>query len=82
LKPVSCSLCTHFLPDTIGFGQGLGRCQQYEDYKAKRPGDAALRDALKRLGQVPDERGNIMEMFYPGWDVIDRLCEKYEGKAE
>jgi hypothetical protein len=54
--------------------------QQYEAYKAKRPGEAALRDALKRLGQVLDERGIVMEMFWPGWDVIDRLCEKYEEK--
>jgi hypothetical protein len=79
---VSCSLCTNFRPDTIGFGQGLGRCQAYEDYRAKGPSESAKRDALLRLGQVPDERGMVMEMFYPGWGVIDRLCEKFKEKAE
>jgi hypothetical protein len=75
---VRCRDCSYFIKDTIGFWQGIGKCRQYEEYKAKGPSAQALRDALRKLGNNPDYDGDI---FYGG-ELVDRICEKYEGKAE
>jgi hypothetical protein len=75
---VRCRDCSHFIPDKIGFGQGIGKCRQYEEYKAKGPGAQALRDALRKLGNNPDYDGDL---FWNG-GLIDRNCEKFEANAE
>jgi hypothetical protein len=75
---VSCSQCRFFIKDTIGFGQGIGKCQKYEEYKAKGPGARSLRDALRKLGNNPDYD---FDLFWGG-ELIDRICEKYEAKDE
>lgn len=75
---IRCRDCTHFLSDKIGFGQGIGKCKLYEDYRAKNPGPSALRAALRKLGNNPDYDGDIIW----GGEVADRHCEKYEAKTE
>jgi len=75
--PVSCSVCAHFVPDPIGFGQGIGKCKLYEAYKALRPGPDALMAALRKLGNK-DADGDL---FWGGL-AVDRQCEKYEPRTE
>jgi hypothetical protein len=75
---VRCRDCFHFIPDKIGFGQGIGKCKLYEEYKAKNPGPSALSEALRKLGNRPDYDGDL----FWGGELIDRNCEKYEAKDE
>jgi len=54
------------MPDKIGFGQGIGQCKAYEDYKHKQPSPMALETAFKRLGNT---------LFWPG---AERRCDKFK----
>lgn len=67
-----CPHCQHFIPDTIGFGQGIGQCHKYEDYKAQGASDAQLARAYILLGN---------KLFSGGENCTDynrRYCDKYE----
>lgn len=75
---VSCSSCDNFLRDLIGFGQGIGKCKPFEDYKALNPSKVAISKALRSLGNNPDYDGDL----FWGGDVIDRRCEKYKEKMQ
>lgn len=70
---VSCRGCRHFLADAIGDGTGIGSCSVFDAYKAKNPGNAALRAALVTLGNRPD-----CDVFWGG-GAKTRECGKYDG---
>lgn len=66
-----CATCQHFLPDTIGFGQGIGNCQKYDDYEAQGATEQQLKIAFRKLGN---------ELFWGGLFDRSRNCIKYEEK--
>lgn len=67
-----CANCQHFIPDTIGFGQGIGNCKKYEDYKQKGASEQQLKIAFLQLGN---------ELFWAGsGGGRPRNCSKYEEK--
>lgn len=68
-----CANCKHFIPDAVGFGQGLGQCQKYEDYKAQGANEQQLKAAYYQLGN---------ELFFGGLGGKPRNCSKYEEKNE
>lgn len=70
---VACDQCRFFTPDSIGFGQGIGHCQPYDDYKAKGVSQKSLDGAFRRLGG---------QLFWPGGGIGYRNCEKFEGLIE
>lgn len=67
-----CADCALFVPDCIGFGQGIGRCQAFEDYKALNPSPVALDKTFRMLGN---------KVFWGGNDGNNnRFCEKFVRK--
>lgn len=40
--------CKHFLPDPIGFGQGIGNCQLLIDYRAKGADDQGIEHVRRK----------------------------------
>ena len=66
-----CANCQHFIPDTIGFGTGIGNCQKYDDYKAQVSDEQLLKIAFRKLGN---------ELFWGGLSGRPRNCSKYEEK--
>ena len=69
---IRCSLCSNFIPDTIGFGQGLGECKVYNDYIKKGANEYQLKMAFIALGN---------ELFWCGsGGGRDRSCSKFESK--
>lgn len=73
---VTCRECEKFVQDKIGDGYGIGECTEYTAYAAKRPGDAALRKALKVLG---NRQGDTL--FWGGL-LKDRLCGRFVPVCE
>ena len=69
INAVRCRDCANFIKDKIGFGMGLGECMEYEQYKAKNPGEGALRRALIQLPDYP--------LFWDGTEKT-RKCSKYK----
>lgn len=67
--PVNCAACVHFMRDKIGDGNGLGRCQKLDDYKAMSPGQRAIDKAFKQLGGKP---------FWPN---AERFCNRFEASG-
>jgi hypothetical protein len=70
---VSCDRCQHWRRDQIGFGQGIGECQEFEDYKLKMPSAKALENAFIALGN---------QLFWPGGGVPYRYCSKFKVKGD
>ena len=66
---VSCGDCTHFLPDQVGDGAGIGNCFRFEEYKLKNPSDQALLKARASMGKA---------LLYPR---TVRYCAKFKGKS-
>lgn len=64
---VTCSQCTHFIPNPGTARHGIGDCKVMNDYRAKNPGIKALEKAEKVLGD---------KLRYPN---VERVCGKYEG---
>jgi len=67
---VSCSICQHFMPDSIGIGQ----CGQLEQYLLKKPSAKAIRLALIDLGNSSESN-----VFWGG-SSKDRECKKFDKK--
>lgn len=70
---INCATCKFFIKDTIGTGDGLGRCGKLEEFKAKNPSKLALKRALFALG-CDSNKGPI----FWGGQGDDRNCSKYE----
>lgn len=66
---VFCCDCINFIRDTAGFGQGIGECKEYNDYKAKSPRLSALDKAFRMLGG---------KVFWGGNGGRGRYCVKYK----
>lgn len=64
----TCAQCALFERDAIGFGQGIGKCKAYEEYLAKKPGQAGKDRAFKAMGGVAH------------WPDVPRRCSKFESK--
>ena len=69
---MTCANCKNFIPDTIGDGSGIGKCQLYEDYKLKTNSLSRLHSARVTLGNKYDD-----DIF---WPVSGKNCERYEIK--
>lgn len=65
-KAVSCGKCELFIPDKVGFGDGIGNCKELEAYKLKKPSSDALERAKKSLGG---------KLLYP---AVERRCNKFK----
>ncbi len=76
-KEVCCRDCAGFIFDEVGDGYGLGECLEYEEYKAKNPGNAALRRALIQLGNKIEVDGRVLDLFWGG-TAKDRKCSKFK----
>jgi hypothetical protein len=63
-----CADCEHFVPDDIGFGDGIGDCQLIIDFKKKNPDRKALEIAYKRAGD------KLM------WPKAIRRCTRFKKK--
>jgi hypothetical protein len=72
-SPVLCQCCDchKFIPDTIGFGIGIGNCKYFEAVKAMRPRPKVIEDCFVRMGN---------KVLYGGRTEPDRYCEFYEAK--
>lgn len=75
MNPVSCAQCQYFLPDTIGSGDGIGKCRIYEHYASKGLPDKKLNKLFIQLGN---------KLFWCGTDTDkkDRYCDKYKKRIE
>lgn len=77
---VNCGSCQHFIKDTIGSGQGIGKCQVLEDYKLKikdkpmQEQKRLLQLAEVKLGIVPLKAKEPVRLMYP---KVIRVCEKF-----
>jgi len=69
---ISCSTCSHFIPDKIGDGTGIGQCKLFADYCAKNPSEKAKRLALYQLG---DSAG--IGIFWGGCGT--RECKRWSS---
>ncbi len=67
-----CCDCRHFIADTVGGGDGVGECAEYEAYKKKKPSPKQLDKAYRLLGNKSFFGGNN--------GVLDRYCDKYLSK--
>ena len=67
---VSCGDCSHFLPDQVGHGSGIGNCFRFEEYKLKNPSERALLVARATMGKA---------LLYPG---THRDCSKFKDKSD
>ena len=67
---MTCETCNFFTRDTVGDGTGIGKCQQYDDYRAKTNVLGNLQVARVKLGNTYDN-----DVFWPGSGVN---CEKFE----
>jgi len=67
---VSCGDCSHFLPDQVGHGSGIGNCFRFEEYKLKNPSERELLSARASMGKA---------LLYPR---IERDCSKFKGKDD
>ena len=71
---IRCSSCANFIPDLIGFGQGLGECKEYNNYINKGANEHQLKMAFIELGN---------ESFWCGsGGGKSRNCSKFEGKND
>ena len=70
---VTCAKCRHFTRDKIGFGDGIGRCEEFNTYAAKRPTKYQRDQALIKLGNRAG-----YDVFWGG-DLRDRRCEKFKA---
>lgn len=68
-----CADCKLFLPDTVGDGFGVGRCQAFEDYKNESPGLDKLERAFRCLGN---------QLFWGGSGGYPRACSKFLLKGD
>jgi hypothetical protein len=68
---VCCAQCARFLPDKVGDGCGIGRCQEYSTRKKQGASTQELRELLIKLGNHPDN-----SLFWGG-TLIDRKCERF-----
>jgi len=72
----SCIQCRLFIPDSIGTGQGIGRCRVYEFHKKKGfIGGVNKTSLLRRLGNK-DYEGDL----FWGGELQNRTCFKFEQK--
>lgn len=65
-KPVTCGKCELFIPDSVGFGDGIGSCKELEAYRLKKPSAEALERAKKSIGG---------KLLYPS---VERYCGKFK----
>jgi len=63
---VTCGKCELFIPDSVGFGNGIGSCKELEAYKLKKPSSDALERAKKSIGG---------KLLYP---AVERRCIKFK----
>lgn len=69
----SCQSCLYFVPDSIGFGQGIGFCKQYEHYRSKGLTDKEMDKLFLMLGN---------RLFWGSTHHNpDRECFKFERVA-
>lgn len=61
----------------MGDGSGIGECTEYTAYKAKNPGEMALKRALVALGN----KANYALFWGGSLTLVDRDCKKYLAKA-
>ncbi|MGZ5053402.1 MAG: hypothetical protein ACXWAT_00505 [Methylobacter sp.] len=72
---VSCSECSLFEKDLVGFGDGIGECRVYQHYADKGEPMGRLRVLLMKLGNEPD-----YPLFWGG-SRKGRKCEKFKPVA-
>jgi len=64
------TLCKYFIVDPIGFGDGIGKCQLLEDYKAKGATEAMCEKVRREQLRTT--------LLYRACCHEDRDCFKYE----
>ena len=70
-NPVCCRDCRHFIKDKVGSGLGIGACQEFNAYAAKRPTKHQIDQALIKLGNKAG-----CDVFFGG-NLKNRNCEKF-----
>lgn len=69
MKTVRCIDCQNFIPDPIGFGDGIGQCAPFNEFLAKNPSVPAINKANQAMGN---------KLLYP---KIERVCVKFLKKG-
>jgi hypothetical protein len=67
-------MCKLFVADSVGSGDGIGRCRVYSTRKKQGASERELRALLVELGNDPDNK-----LFWGGDGK--RKCGRYEPKS-
>lgn len=84
---VKCSDCKNYITDKIGFGNGIGTCQPFENYKQElkkmnlptHEYNKRITEAEVRLGIIPAHPAMKwpIKLLFP---QIERICKRFDSK--